>query len=374
MACVEVQAKVFRWALERSGHTEESARSKFLKFSEWLDGTRLPTLRQLEKFANWTRTPFGFFLLDSPPEDRLPIPDFRTTHGQTRRPSPDLLETVQSMQRRQEWMREFLLEEGQEPLEFVGKASTHDSPKDVAQSMRVALDLSEDWARRERSWGDALRLLRQAIEAAEIMVVINGVVGNNNHRLLDVNEFRGFALVDPIAPLIFVNGKDAKCAKMFTLAHELAHIWIGQEGVSNLDRLQPVGAAVEKFCNKVAAEFLVPAHRFQSEWQKVSTHPDRFNRLARTFKVSAIVVARRAWDMRHINRQEFFEFYDRQIQESPPSPGGNFWKTQGVRIGDLFGSAVAQAVWAGQLLYRDAYELTGLRGKTFDNYIARLGL
>ncbi|MDY7011658.1 MAG: DNA-binding protein, partial [Planctomycetota bacterium] len=176
MARVEVQAGLFRWALERSGHTEESARSEFLKFSEWLDGTRLPTLRQLEKFANWTRTPFGFFLLDSPPEDRLPIPDFRTTHGQTRRPSPDLLETVQAMQRRQEWMREFLLEEGQEPLVFVGKASTKNSPEDVAQSMRGALDLHKDWAKQEISWGDALRLLRQAIEAAEIMVVINGVV------------------------------------------------------------------------------------------------------------------------------------------------------------------------------------------------------
>lgn len=374
MARVEVQTEMFRWALERSGHTGESARREFLKFSEWLDGTRLPTLRQLEKFANWTRTPFGFFLLDSPPEDRLPIPDFRTTHGRTRRPSPDLLETVQAMQRRQEWMREFLLEEGQEPLAFVGEANIQDSLDDVVQSMRMALDLPEDWARQERSWGGALRLLRQSIEAAEIMVVINGVVGNNTHRSLDVNEFRGFALVDSIAPLIFVNGKDAKCAKMFTLVHELAHIWIGQEGVSTLDRLQPVGADVENFCNKVAAEFLVPAHRFQSEWQKISTQPDRFDHLARMFKVSAVVVARRAWDMRHINRQEFFEFYDCQIQKRAGPPGGDFWKTQGVRIGDLFGSAVAQAVWAGQLLYRDAYELTGLRGKTFDSYIERLGL
>jgi Zn-dependent peptidase ImmA (M78 family) len=378
MVRVPVQPELLRWALERSGRSEESARTKFPKFPKWLDGTRPATVRQLETFANWTRTPLGFLMLDSPPEDRLSIPDFRTTGGRTLRPSPDLLETVQAMQRRQEWMQEFLIEEGHEPLGFVGEANIQDSPKDVAQSMRNALGLSDQWARKETSWTAALRLLRQAIEAADIMVVINGVVGNNTHRRLDVNEFRGFALTARVAPLIFVNGQDAKCAQMFTLAHELAHLWIGAEGVSNFDRLQPVGADVEIFCNRVAAEFLVPIQEFETEWQVVATDLDRFDRLARTFKVSALVAARRALDLRYITREEFFTFYDHQIQTSlnrrKKSSGGDFWKTQGVRIGDMFGSAVAHAVWAGKLLYRDAYKLTGLRGKTFDNYIAGLGL
>lgn len=378
MASVEVQAELFRWALERSGRAEEAARKKFPKFSEWLDGTWRPTLRQLESFAKWTRTPFGFLLLESPPEDSLPIPDFRTTHGGTCRPSPDLLETVQTMQRRQEWMREFLLEEGQEPLGFIGEANTQDSAEDVVLSMRRALGLSQEWARQEENWEDTLRVLRQTIQATGIMVVINGVVGNNTHRGLDVDEFRGFALVDSIAPLIFVNGKDAKCAQMFTLTHELAHLWIGQGGVSNLDRLQAVGAPVETFCNQVAAEFLVPSQVFHTEWLNVAMHHDRFGRLARVFKVSPIVVARRARDMRHISNEEFFEFYDQYIQTSlthrKQTKRGDFWNTQGARIGDFFGSAVAQAVWAGRLLYRDAYELTGLHGKTFDTYIARLGL
>ena len=280
MARVTVQAELFHWALERSGHTEDSAHSKFPKFAEWLDGTRPPTVRQLERFANWTRTPFGFFLLDSPPEDRLPIPDFRTSQGRTRRPSPDLLETVQTMQRRVEWLREFLLEEGHEQLAFVGQQTPRSPPQQVAQSMLGALGLAEEWAKKENTWSDALRLLRQRIEAAGIMIVVNGVVGNNTHRPLDVDEFRGFVLVDSIAPLIFVNGRDARCAQMFTLAHELAHIWIGREGVSNLDRLQPVGQDVETFCNQVAAELLIPTERFQAEWQTVSSLPDRFDRLA----------------------------------------------------------------------------------------------
>jgi Zn-dependent peptidase ImmA (M78 family) len=275
-------------------------------------------------------------------------------------------------------MRDFLLEEGQSTLEFIGKTQTQDRPVAVAQSMRQTLGLSDEWAAQRSNWSEALQSLRESIENAEIMVVINGIVGNDTHRSLDVDEFRGFALVDSVAPLIFVNGKDAKCAQMFTLVHELAHLWIGQGGVSNLDHLQPVGAEIETFCNRVAAEFLVPSQRFQTQWQAVSKYTDRFDRLARTFKVSALVVARRALDLKYIDRKEFFAFYDRQIEESDAhrrkSKGGDFWRNQPSRIGDLFGAAVAQAVWAGRLLYRDAYELTGLRGKTFDNYIAGLGL
>jgi len=275
-------------------------------------------------------------------------------------------------------MREFLLEEGQEQLAFVGRDTPESPPEEVARSMLEVLGLNDEWAKQEGTWSEALRQLRHRIETAGVMVVINGVVGNNTHRPLDVNEFRGFVLVDSIAPLIFVNGRDARCAQMFTLAHELAHIWIGREGVSNLDRLEPVGEHVETFCNQVAAEFLIPTHRFQAEWQGASSFADRFDRLARTFKVSAIVVARRALDLKHIGRQEFFDFYEGQIRQNAEdrrkSPGGDFWRTQRVRIGELFGSAVAQAVWTGRLLYSEAYELTGLRGKTFDDYIAGLGL
>jgi len=378
MARVEVKAEVLRWALERSGRAENLARRRYPKFSEWVQGTGQPTLRQLEGFAKWTHTPFGFFLLESPPDDRLPIPDYRTKQPRKGRPSPDLLETIQTMQRRQEWMREFLLAEGEEGLAFIGSASIHDSPENVAQSMRATLGLAENWADRETTWTDALRLLRHTVENLRIMVVVNGVVGNNTHRPLDVTEFRGFALVDSIAPLVFVNGSDARCAQMFTLAHELAHLWTGSEGVSDLDRLQPVGAEVEQHCNRVAGEFLVPAGMFQAEWRTVSQQPDRFDLLARRFKVSSLVVARRAWDLRHIRREDFFAFYNRQIQASAErrarSRGGNFWRTQAVRIGNLFGGAIAQAVWTGRLLYRDAYHLTGLYGKSFDNYIAGLGL
>jgi Zn-dependent peptidase ImmA (M78 family) len=382
MAKIAAKAELLRWALERSNHTEEEASIKWAKFIDWIKEVSNPTVRQLEEFSKWTHTPFGYLLLEIPPEDSLPIPDFRTAKGKPRRPSPDLLDTVQAMQRRQDWLRDFLIEENEDPLPFVGAYDLDSTSRAIAESMREVLSLEPMWANREKTWGDAVRLLRNRIEESGIMVIINGVVGNNNRRRLDVEEFRGFVLVDKYAPLIFINGRDAQCAQMFTLAHELAHIFIGREGVSNLRRLQSPAIDVEIICNKAAAEFLIPEDDFNTAWHEVRNQKNRFQLLAGQFKVSALVAALRAFNLKRVGRDQFFEFYEREIRESnervekqrKQNSGGDFWKTQGVRIGALFGSAVTQATSTGRLLYRDAYKLTGLHGKTFDNYVARLGL
>jgi len=358
-------------------------KSKFPKISGWLCGKPYPTLKQLEDFAAATYTPLGFFFLNEPPEDKLPIPDFRTVKAKPQRPSPNLLDTIQTMQSRREWMREFMIEEGQKPLPFIKSATLKAKPVKVAMEMRKVLSLSGGWANRVRSWSDALRLVRKAIEDTGVMIVINGVVGNNPHRPLDVAEFRGFALVDEYAPLIFINGRDSISAQMFTVIHELSHLWLGYEGVSNFNKMQPVDINIEKFCDQVAAEFLVPSEEFKKalkENQKEKAG-DLFQIIARRFKVSPLVAARRALDMQHISKKRFFEFYNNYIKDSErkreirksKTTGGDFWKTQGVRIGELFGIAVVQATLEGRLLYRDAYRLTGLKRKTFDNYVTQLG-
>ncbi len=384
MERINIQPKLLLWALERCGKSEDAMKSKFPKISDWLCGKPYPTLKQLEKFASATYTPVGYFFLNEPPEDKLPIPDFRTVKGQPERPSPNLLDTIYTMQSRREWMREFLLEEGQKPLSFIKSATLRTNPAKVAMAMRNILSLPNGWANKVYAWQEALRLLRKAIEDAGVMVVINGVVGNNTHRALDVAEFRGFALVDEYAPLVFINGRDYISAQMFTLIHELSHLWLGYEGVSIFDKLQPVETKVEIFCNQVSAEFLVPSDEFKKTLgeNKSESDYDLFNILARKFKVSPLVTARRALDMGYISKNRFFEFYNdyvknidrlKEIRKKSKKTGGHFWNTQRVRIGELFGSAVVQATLEGRLLYRDAYRLTGLKGKTFDNYATLLG-
>jgi len=375
---IAIQEEVLRWAIERSGRTLEDLLSKFPKIRDWITGESRPTLRQLEHLATATSTPFGYFFLDKPPEERLPIPHFRTlVDGPPVRPSPDLIETVQTMQQRQTWLREYLIDQGADPLHIVRTVRIREQPGLVARRMREALGFQEEWASRQSTWTDALTVLRDAIDAAGVMVVVNGVVGNNTHRKLDVDEFRGFVLVDEYVPIVFVNGADGKAAQMFTLAHELAHVFFGSSAAFDLRRLQPADEPTEQACNKVAAEFLVPEMRLRDLWSSVSESPHPFQAIARHFKVSELVAARRALDLSLIGRDRYFTFYqsylDRVRDTSRGSGGGDFYATQNYRLGKRFARAVVQATREGTLLYRDAYRLTGLHGKTFEQYSERLG-
>lgn len=376
---VEVAPSLFGWAVERSRVDADELRRKHPKLDEWQAGTTSPTFRQLEKFAKDTRTPFGHFFLPEPPGERLPVADFRTvSDASDASPSADLLATVYSMQQRQAWLRESLLDDAADSLPFVGIAGLADEAHAVGREMRSALGLDDGWAAGVRSWQDAVGELRRAIERLGVMAVINGVVGNNTHRKLSVEEFRGFALVDEHAPLIFVNGADAKSAQMFTLAHELAHVWLGAEGLSGFDSLLPGGTDVEEWCDQAAAEFLVPARQFRERWPGARNRPDRYEELARAFKVSPIVAARRALDLKFVSRGAFFDFYNayarRELRRGASSGGGDFYNNQNSRVGKLFATHVMHAAMEGRVGFKEAYDLTGLRGGSFQEYARRLGV
>ncbi|GIP48999.1 DNA-binding protein [Paenibacillus sp. J53TS2] len=378
MARVEVSPDLLRWAVTRTG-IAEAIENKFPKLNQWIAREEYPTLKQLELFAKATYTPLGCFFLESPPEERLPIPHFRTLgdQGHAEPPSPDLLETVQIIERRQQWLRDYLIEQYTEPLKFVGSFNHTEEPKKVAIDIRKALNLPNGWASHSRNWQEALRLLQKAIEDIGIYVMMNGIVGNNTRRKLSVQEFRGFVLVDNYAPIIFLNSSDGKAAQMFTLAHELAHIWFGKSAIFDLEVLQPADNETEVACNSVAAEFLVPESDLLKYWPLIKLEQYRFQKLARHFKVSEIVAARRALDLGLIDRGEFFEFYTEYVQRvtqvTQDSSGGDYYRTQGSRIGRRFAETVITAAREGNLLYRDAYRLTGMTGKTFTEFTNRLG-
>ena len=375
-----VQPTVLRWARERAGLAMEAVAAKVGvrpdRVVEWERSGRI-SIAQADRLAQCTHTPIGYLYLREPPEDDLPIPDFRATGAEgRRRPSPDLLETVDLMARRQAWMRDELIEDGADPLAFVGCCGRDATPAEAAVAMREHLELSSDWGSRQRSWTEALRHLRSRVEASGILVVFNGVVGNDTHRRLDRGEFQGFALVDHYAPLIFVNGTDFKAAQMFTLAHELAHVFVGATGVSNVDATPLPGHETERFCNSAAAEFLVSEKELIAHWRQVGTIEDSLQTVARRFKVSVLVAAHRALRLGLIDRDDFARFYEAYQQQAArrtdETRGGSFWNSQNVRIGRRFGAAVRRAVKEGRLSYREAYALTGLRGDTFDTFVRSL--
>jgi Zn-dependent peptidase ImmA (M78 family) len=323
-------------------------------------------------------TPLGYMFLSAPPEEKLPIPDFRAMGDKPiGRPSPNLIETIQTMQRRQTWMRDELIEQGQSELPFIGSLNRNVKIEMAAERIRKTLALPEDWASKHSTWEDALITLRDAAEGMGILVSTSGVVGLNNHRHLDPKEFRGFVLCDAYAPLLFVNGADAKSAQMFTMAHELAHLWLGYDTLFNLIDMQPYDDEREIYCNKIAAEFLIPSKIFITSWPAVSDDLNPYQILARRFKVSPLVVARRALDLELISKTKFFIFYNQYQEEwqqklHKKKTGGNFYTTQNVRLGCRFAYAVVCAALEGRLPYRDAYQLTDLRGDTFEKYAKRL--
>ena len=380
MVRVTVKPELLRWARERAGLTLGDLEKKFKKLPEWeSDRDVFPTLNQLEAFAKSVHVPLGYLFLDEPPEEGLPIADFRTI-GKTQRikPSPNLIETIYAMQRRQDWMHDYMIECQASPLRFAGSAGLNDDPSTIGIEMRKMIGLNRGWAGEVSTWQEAVTRLRLDIERLGVMAVINGIVGNNTHRSLNVREFRGFALTDNYAPLIFVNGKDSKAAQMFTLAHELAHIWLGQSGLSGFENMIPTGTEVEEWCNRVAAEFLLPSQELMQVWDQVKEQELPYKTLAREYKVSPIVAARRALDLQLIEKTTYFEFYEdyisQPIKRKKSSSGGNFYRTQNVRVGKLFATRVIGAAMEGKIGFKRAYELTGLWGGTFQGYANELGI
>ncbi|MBC6403664.1 MAG: ImmA/IrrE family metallo-endopeptidase [Hyphomonadaceae bacterium] len=374
MIRVPVNPELIRWACERSGIARETLEAKFSKLPEWESGKTRPTLKQLEKFARSAHVPVGYLFLSAPPEESIPIPDFRTLAGQPlTRPSPNLLDTIHMCQVRQDWYRDYARRAGEPEPAFIGRATITTPHAEVAADMRKTLGF--DLAARSDcpTWTGALRLfIRQAGEAG-VLVMVSGIVGSNTRRPLDPGEFRGFALSDSLAPLIFVNGADTKAAQMFTLAHELAHLWLDTTALSNLGAKPGEGFQPEEvWCNAVAAELLVPLAALRANLEKGEELTDTLSRLARHFKVSTLVILRRLLDAGRIDRTRFDSAWAGEMQRlqhlaQQGQGGGNFYSTTLSRVGRRFARALVVSTFEGQTLYRDAFRMLGVsKTGTFD--------
>ena len=382
MTRVAVNPALIRWARERAGQAQEALAARFKKLPEWEAGETQPTLKQVEAFARAVHVPVGYLFLTEPPDEPVPIPDFRTVAGRAvRQPSPNLLDTIYACQERQSWYRDFARVAQQPEVGFVGSATVETPPEAVAARMRETLGFDLAARRACPTWTDALRLFIRQADAAGVLVMVSGVVMSNTRRRLDPAEFRGFALCDPLAPLIFVNGADTEAAQMFTLAHELAHLWLGASALSDSEAAPRAGVRREEvWCNAVAAELLVPLVALRAELRDGEAVPQALTRLARAFKVSTLVILRRLLDAGWLDRARFDAAW---AQESARlrtlaqrgSDGGNFYRTTVSRVSRRFAHALVVSTLEGQTLYRDAYRMLGVaKGETFNKLGREVGV
>ncbi len=382
MLRVEIKPDLLLWAVERSGREVSELVGAFPRLPLWLDGEALPTLKQLEAFAKRVHVPIGYLFLDAPPEEKLPIPDMRTMGNRFAGTlTPDLLDVVHLCQGRQAWYRDHLQSLRAPELSFVQSVTLEEPVADVAMRIRDLLGFDLDHRRKCPTWTDALRSFIRQAEDLGILVMISGVVGSNTRRKLDPREFRGFALADSFAPLVFINGADTKAAQMFTLAHEIAHIFLGESALSDATAYTAPGHQIEKWCNEIAAELLVPLEVLKQVLPG-GDPLDARQELATRFKVSTLVILRRLLDAGAIRRDTYHEAYEEELQRllalqerQSVGGGGDFYLTKEASSSRNFVKALVASTLEGYTQYTEAFRLLGIRKmETFNKMGSRLEL
>jgi len=375
---VDVAPSVLPWALDVTGADEEGLHRRF-QLDKWLAAEAQPTLKQLQDFAKAAGVPFGYLLLPQPPAWSLPVPDFREGFERAPMPSANLIAVIGQSQRRQEWYRDYALGLGAEPLAFVGSAAEL-QPIEAAAQIRSALDFQV--SDRHGTWADTRKALLRSFEALGGLTVATSMVQNNTRRPLDENEFRGFALVDDTAPLVFVNTHQTLNGQIFTLAHEFAHVWRGASGIGNEDPRSDGQSEIERWCNAVASEVLVPRDDLAGRHARVASAPltQALDTLAHEFRCGTLVVlqALHRTGVRHI--ENYTAAYDaevarlRNLSEASESGGGDHYNNQPFRVGERLSRALIADALEGRTPITEAMRLMSMKSaSTFDEYARRLG-
>lgn len=336
----------------------------------FLSGEKQPTFTQLSEIAKKINIPTGLLLLDNPVEVESSRLQFRTLNSSRLEGiSEELRDTIIEMESKQAFLRE----EIEYTLDFIGSCSIHDDILSVASKIRQELQLDKNFQEKITE-GKMLSFLRKKINKIGVFVFLNGKVGDNTKRPLSLKEFRGFVLSDNKAPIIFINQKDETNGKVFTLIHELVHLFVGSEEIF-VDAGDYTFDKEEAFVNKVTAEILVPADIFADTVEKIrDSQDDKIQFLANQFSVSKMVIAIRLFEMNFINRasflsikrkleEDFKEFQQGKVKSS--SSGGNYDNNLRFRMDSRFFNYVQQALQQNRISYTDAFRIIGVSFKGY---------
>lgn len=379
MTRAPVNPTLITWARERAGLDLATLANRFPKLGEWENGRLRPTFKQLDAFVLKVHVPVGYLFLSEPRIESVPIADFRTIAGTPRaKPSPDLLDVIYACQARQTWYRSYSLTEKLDGLPFISSASRNHSTIDFAAQIAATLGFTVEIRCECSSWEDAMDRFVAATDDAGILVMESGIVGSNASRALDHEEFRGFALSDSRAPLVFVNSADTKAGQMFTLANALAHLWLGSSGLFDTQgELVVDSRSIEAHYNAVAAELLVPLEALKREISDAESLSNATKRLSRIFKVSSLLILRRLFDAEWLGRGRFDEGWRDEnkrltsLARQRQGVGGGRYRTTDSRVSKRFTKALITSTLEGQTLFRDAYRMLDVRRTSSFERLAR---
>lgn len=365
MSTVAISPNMLAWAAQKLGTSIDdlaSAMAAPKKTDRFKDG--LLTQTQATELAAKLRVPFGYLFLNTPPvKQRTALPDLR----QTVNPEPlsdAFFDALQDIETKAAWYKTRLQEGDAGPLPFVGRfnaarASAATIATDIATTIGFRAVEREACANHEAFYS----LLSDKFEAQRVLVFRTGIVRSNTRRPLPVSEFRGFAISDALAPVVFINGRDSPSAWIFTLLHEAAHLWLGVSGVSDTtasSELNPAG--IEALCNQVAAEFLTPEAEFRNAWR--GDGHESIQATARYFKVSRLVIARRALAFDFISREMYREVWAMSQPQRNEDGGGNPYATIPIRSSRRFTRAVLDSALSGETMLREAGKLLNVQAGT----------
>lgn len=378
---VNIRPEIINWALSQT--QEEKLGDKLMNnITKWLEGTKTPTFNQIEDFSKKANIPLGYFFLQTPPVEQIELLEYRTVDSiQLANPSRDLVDTIHEMENIQDWMKAYRQDLGFDKLPVVGCMKGIYEVNVIADRIRRDLEFDDAWYERIKDAREAFNYIRRQLELCGVVVMTSGIVGKNTHRALDVDEFRAFAMVNDWAPLIFINTADSNSARLFSILHEVVHIWLGKDDLFNDRHGQISGVSnIEVICNAVAGELIVPKNVFLNKWNTYDTDIfEKIRELAKYFRCGETVIARKAIDCKKIEQNIYdqvakaaIENY-RQMKENKQTDGGNYYHTMGSRLDGCFIRALCESINMGRTTYTEAYRLTNTSSKTFSEVVQRFG-
>lgn len=373
---MDVKPEVLNYYIKQSElDTEDLKADKRLKNIElWLMGTKHPTFNQLDTLSKKLRVPVGYLILDEPIDDEPPLMKYRTVDSfETEKTSRELIDTIKIIENQQEFVSDYRKKHGFDPLKYVGYFQVNESVEDFVEFSRELLGIEEDWQTFLKG-KEPFKYFREKLSEIGVLVLVNGIVGQNTHRPLDINEFRAFVIIDQFAPAVFINTNDSKNGQLFSLLHEFAHILLGEQELYNAGiKIENQTTEVEKKCNQFAAEILIPNNQFINKWDQFKNIDDeeKIAEVAAYFKVSEIVAARKAFDNYYISKKEYneiaqatFELYESNKRKE--KKGGDYWNNLKFKMDSEMYSTVKNSVYEGDIQYTEALRLLGISRRAFD--------